>query len=142
MHEIRWEAADGGGKCIRGELAGRAVDRHQLGAGGEEFRCIAFIDIHMGLAVAEDLAAGAVEAGERQRIGRRARADKEDRDVAFENLGKGLFHTLVEVAGAVGRGEAVGCCHEALCDVGMGAGPVVGSEKHAVSSSNEAAKGP
>jgi hypothetical protein len=94
---------------IRVQLAGGAVDRHQLGAGGEEFRRAAFIDDHMGLAVAEDLAAGAIEAGERQRVGRRARTDEEDRDVAFEDFGKGLFHTLVEVAGAVGRGEAAGC---------------------------------
>lgn len=87
----------------------------------------------MRLAVAEDLPARPVEACQRQRIGCRARSDEEDRDIALENLAKGFFHTLVEIAGAIGGGEAAGGLDEALCDVGMGAGPVVGSEKHAIS---------
>src|SRR5690606_33609405 len=96
----------------------------------------AFIDIHMRLAMAEDLPARPVEAGKRQRIGGRAGADEEDGDVALEDFAKGLFHALVEVTGAVGRGKAVGRLDEAPCNDGMGASPVVGSEKHAVSCLN------
>jgi hypothetical protein len=142
MHEVRREAADGGGKGIGRQLAGGAVDRHELGTRREKFRRVALVDIHMGLAVAEHLSARPVEAGERQRIGRRARADEEDGDVTLEDFGKGLFHTLVEVTGAIGRGEAVGRLHEASCNGGMGACPVVGSEKHAVSCANEGRERP
>ena len=73
--------------CRRGRRSG-----HQLGAGA---RRIPAHCIHPTFTWAsrwqKHLAAGAIEAGERQRIGRRARADEEDRDVAFENLGKASF---------------------------------------------------
>ena len=84
----------------------RAVDRAEPRAAREIFRRAAFVLDHVRFAVAEGDAARLVGERQRQRIGGRAGADEEHRDLALEDLVELFGDRLVEVAVAIGRREA------------------------------------
>ena len=79
----------------------------QLGAVAEEFRRTAFVIGDMALLMGDHRPPGPCDAGERQRIGRRAAGHQEDGDLALEDVGKQRLDAAGPCVGAVGGGRAV-----------------------------------
>ncbi len=77
-------------KCLRRVLPLTSLDADELGP-AEEFRRAGLVDIDVRVAMAEDDAAGPRIVGDAERVGRRARADEEDLDLALEELGEALL---------------------------------------------------
>lgn len=91
----------------------------------EEIRRAAFVFDHMGFRMTEGQAAGAGDAGQRKRVGRRAGGDEKHRDLALEYLVEAFFDGEIEFAGAVSSGKAGGFPRKPFVDGRMGASPIV-----------------
>jgi len=141
MDEVRLEAGKLPLQPCRVDPPGRAVHRRHAGAMGEEFRRAAFVLDDMRFAMAQNDAARSVDGGESERVRGRARADEEDRDLAFEDLVEAALDRLVEIARAVGGGHARAVGGKRGVDRRVGPGPVVGSENHGGGLQRASAKG-
>ena len=77
-------AGEGGSNGGGGELAGRARQREQLAAAGEEFRGAAFVGVDVGDLVAKYALMALAESGERQGVGGSAVEDKKRLAIGLE----------------------------------------------------------
>src|SRR5262249_36302129 len=66
----------------------------------------------------------------RQRVGGGAGGHEEYGNLALEDFAKACLDLTVEIARAVGGGKAGGFGQKAFGDLGVSAGPVVGSKEH------------
>ena len=125
MNESRIETLEFALEQFRIDTSHRAINRMQTCAAGEIFRRTAFIFDHMRFAMDERYAARTVDAGERQGVGRRACADKEDRDFTLEQFVETLFHAFVDFAGAIGCSKSICMKGKTFSDFRVGACPIV-----------------
>ncbi|MNE84002.1 hypothetical protein D3C80_1808670 [compost metagenome] len=111
-------------QIFRQHLAVRSLDGNHAHA-GEEIRRSTFILDHMRFGMTEGQAAGAGNACQRKRIGRRTCSDEKHRHFAFEYFIEALFYRKVEGAGAIGSRKSGGFPRKALVDGRVGTGPNV-----------------
>jgi len=126
-------AGEGGSNGGGGELAGRARQREQLAAAGEEFRGAALVGVDVGDLVAENALMAGAESGEGKSVGGSAVEHKECLAIGLEEIAEQLLRAgRGGVFAVAGDARGVGGV-EGGEGFGADAGSVVAGKRQVVS---------